>query len=99
MREDDKSQEQQDETNDFNDRDGSQHQEGLKLQRVPMSSDQQRDIYLGSSLLVKQDTKEELMRANAVELETSQMLVHALHYEVNLMRKAFQVIQANSLVN
>ena len=27
------------------------------------------------------------------------MLVHALHYEVKLMRKAFQVIQANSLIN
>lgn len=27
------------------------------------------------------------------------MLVYALHYEVKLMRKAFQVIQANSLIN
>ena len=27
------------------------------------------------------------------------MLAHALHYEVNLIRKAFQVIQATSLIN
>ena len=84
--------------------DREEDDEAIRVHRVPVGSDEQ-DIYLGHSLLTKSNpiAQAELLRASELEAvsikDTSQMLVYALHYEVKLMRKAFQVIQANSLIN
>lgn len=68
--------------NDQNNRD-SDDEDAFKLQRV--TATRKSGQYEPRSVLPR--AKPDLDQSNVKD--TSQMLVHALHYEMNLMRKAF----------
>ena len=86
---------------DLHTRKRTEPERAIKLERVAFRNDDEVD--LGQAHAPKSHADAEMIPAAEVDhtnvKDTSQMLVYALHYEVKLMRKAFQVIQANSLIN